>query len=172
MSLREEDVGHIATSPFSVITIAASLTQTHDPSMTTQEWMTANISLIEEIGAEQWITHVLDVLEGKSVSDKPVSPFHVVNIDPIFAQPHEPIVPREVWIGANTKLIQNEGAHKWLTWFLETLEGDLTMAKDLGLFPGVSDAPFGYRAIGESNSARRQQFLQRGKKKGKKKRNR
>ncbi len=105
----EKDVEQLLVSPFSTVTVALALTQEHEPSMSTGAWIKANTSLIESLGAELWLTQVLNILEGKEGVDVHINPSTVINIDPRFALEHVPIVPRETWIGAKAKLMPQRG---------------------------------------------------------------
>jgi len=89
----EETVAQLLMDPFSTITVAPQLTVEHDPSMSTDEWVLANTALIHAMGAQAWLTQLLNALEGKEMTDERVNPFNVVNIDPRFAAEHEPIIP-------------------------------------------------------------------------------
>lgn len=161
-----EDLERIFVNPFSTFTIVPELTKEHEPSMTTDEWIKENITLIQVLGAETWLTQVVQVLEGKAAQDRPLNPYHVINIDPQFAIEHEPIIRRDQWLEANTKLIPQIGIERWLRIFLEILEGDVPTAANLGFAP-FPDAPFGYAPEGYQPRSR-PSFPQSGKRRNKK----
>jgi hypothetical protein len=160
----EETVAQLLMDPFTTITVAPQMTVEHDPAMSTDEWVLANTALIQEMGAQVWLTQLLNALEGKKVTDERVHPFNVVNIDPRFAAGHEPIIPTHTWIGANSRLITEElGVKKWLTQFLDILEGDIVTSSEFG-----PDVPYGYRPAGYQPQ-HMYSFSQGGKRRNKKK---
>ena len=53
-----------------------------------------------------------------------INPIYAVSIDPNLTGHHEPIVPKERWIEANEKLIDEIGAEGWLRRLLGILEGN------------------------------------------------
>lgn len=166
-SWQEEDIERILINPFSSITISSALTIEHEPPVSTDEWIQTNTDLIKNMGAKDWLIHMVDVLEGKEREDQRVNPFQAINIDPRFAVEHDAIVPRDTWIEANASLIPQRGVEHWLRILLDTLEGDIPTASNLGLgsFP---DAPFGYTPEGHQPQ-RRYSFPQGGKRQKKKK---
>jgi hypothetical protein len=161
----EETVAQLLIDPFTTITVTPQLTIEHDPSMSTDEWVLANTALIQEMRAQAWLTQLLNALEGKAVIDERVHPFNVVNIDHRFAAEHEPIVPKDTWIRANSRLITEElGVKKWLTQFLDILEADIVTSSEFG-----PDVPYGYRSAGYQPQ-RPYSFSPGGKRRNKKKR--
>ena len=160
----EETVARLLMDPFGATVVAPQFTVEHAPAMSTDEWVLANTDLIHEMGAQAWLTQLLNALEGKKVVDERIHPFNVVNIDHRFAAEHEPIIPYDTWIGANSRLITEElGAKKWLTQFLDILEGDIVTSSEFG-----PDVPYGYRPAGEQPK-RPYSFSQGGKRRSKKK---
>jgi hypothetical protein len=160
----EKDVEQLLVSPFSTITVTPALTKEHEPLMSTDAWIKANTSLISSLGAESWLTQVLNTLEGKEGVDARISPYNVINIDPRFASEHAPIVPRDTWIGANAKLMPQRGVEQWLSTFLDILEGDILGSSEFG-----PDVPYGYAPAGYQ-PPRKHSFPQGGKRRNKKKR--
>jgi hypothetical protein len=160
----EKDVEQLLISPFTTVTVALALTEEHEPPLSTDDWIKVNASLMNNLGAEAWLTQMLNILEGKEGGSEQISPYNVINIDPRFAFDHASIVPRATWIGANAKLIPQLGGEQWLKTFLDILEGDI---------PGSSefepDVPYGYAPAGQQPSPRRS-FPQRGKQRKKKRR--
>lgn len=167
---QEDDLKRIFINPFSSFLVASPLIEEHESQMSTDEWIKANKRLIESIGPESWLRQVVSALEGKKVPDERVNPYHVINIDPCFAEEHNFIIPRDEWLWANAKLIPQVGVEEWLSIFLDILEGDIPSAVDLGFTPSpAGDAPFGY--IAEDPSPRRRySFGQGGKRHSKKRR--
>jgi hypothetical protein len=71
-----------------------------------------------------------------------INPYYAVNISPDLAGEHEPLVTQDQWIAANLRLIDDIGAHEWLTHLLATLQGDYPIG------PDDPDIPGGYQARG------------------------
>jgi hypothetical protein len=159
----EDNLQRIIINPFYAITVAAQLTEEHEPPMGEAEWVRTNASLMGEMGSERWLRQLLDVLEGKA--DAPeglINPSQAVNIDPLFAAEHPPLIEREMWVDVNVMQIRNMGAEGWLRQLLDVLTGDIVTAEEVGFAP--PGGTFGYGAPGRLNAQRR------GKKKRKKRR--
>ena len=91
---------------------------------------------MREIGAERWLIQLLDVLEGKPCAQSQlISPSRAINIDPLFASAHPPLVQREMWIDVNAKLIRSMGMEGWLEQLLEVLGGAIVTAEEIGFAP-------------------------------------
>jgi hypothetical protein len=98
----EDNLQRIIVNPFYAITVAPRLTEEHEPPMGEAEWVRANASLVGEIGSERWLRQLLDVLEGNvGASDQPINPFQAMNIDPVFAVEHPPLIERDMWVDVN-----------------------------------------------------------------------
>lgn len=50
------------------------------------------------------------------------NPYYAIQIAPILATEHETLVPKETWIQANSKLIDEIGKEEWLKQLLAVLE--------------------------------------------------
>ncbi len=127
-----EQIQGILINPFYAIQVAPQLVETHTPSMHDEEWITGNSSLIQEMGAEQWLVSLLDVLQGNT-SHELVNPYHAINIDPMFALEHPSILSKEQWVQGNVMLLSELGTEHWLQLLLNVLEGDFVTAEDMGL---------------------------------------
>jgi hypothetical protein len=161
----QDNLQRIIINPFYAITVAPQLTEEHEPAMSEAEWVQANASLMGEMGAASWLRQLLSVLEGKaSAPEGPINPSQAVNIDPLFAAEHPPLIEREMWVDVNTKQIRNMGAEGWLRQLLDVLNGDIVTAEQVGFAP--PGGTFGYGAPGRSHPQRR------GEKKRKKRRRR
>jgi hypothetical protein len=159
----EGSLQRIIINPFYAITVAPQLTGEHEPPMSETAWVQANASLMGEMGCERWLRQLLDVLEGKvGAPEGPINPSQTVNIDPLFAAEHPPLIERDTWVDVNVIQIGNMGAEGWLRRLLDVLNGDIVTAEEVGFAP--PGGTFGYSAPGRSH-------LQRwGKKKRKKRR--
>jgi hypothetical protein len=161
----EDSLRRIIINPFYAITVAPHLTAEHEPRLAEAEWVQANASLIGEMGAEQWLGRLLDALEGKAgAPEGPIDPSQAVNIDPLFAAEHPPLIGREMWVDVNIMQIRSMGAEGWLRQLLNVLNGDIVTAEEVGFAP--PGGTFGYAVPRRSNAQRR------GKKKRKKRRRR
>ena len=58
------DVAGIVGNPFYAINIAPVLAEPHPPLISEQEWITANIKLIENLGPEAYLHNLLSILKG------------------------------------------------------------------------------------------------------------
>jgi hypothetical protein len=161
----EDNLQRIIINPFYAITFAPQLTEEHEPPTGEAEWVQANASLMREMGSERWLRQLLDVLEGKvGVAEGPINPSQAVNIDPLFAAEHPPLIEREMWVDVNVMQIRNMGAEGWLRQLLDVLNGDIVTAEEVGFAP--PGGPFGYGVPGRYHPQRRR------KKKRKKRRHR
>lgn len=156
----EDNLQRIMINPFYALTFASQLTEGHEPPMSEEEWVQCNALLIRERGAETWLRQLVDVLEGTATSaDERVNPYQAINIDPLFATEHPPIIERAMWIEVNAMQIRNMGMQGWLRQFLDVLDGDIVTAQEIGFTQPRS--PFGHDAPSRPSE-------RRGKKKRKK----
>ena len=150
----EDNVQRIILNPFYAITFAPQLTEEHEPPTGEAEWVQANTSLMREMGGERWLRQLLDVLEGKvDAAEVPIDPSQAVNVDPVFAAEHPPLIERDMWVDVNVMQIRNMGAQGWLRRLLDVLNGDIVTAEEVGLAP--PGGMFGYGAPGRSHAQRR-----------------
>ena len=134
--ITEDTLRRIMINPFYAITVAPQLTTEHAPSMSEAEWVRTNASLMGEMGAERWLRQLLEVLEGKaSLLDGRINPSLALNIDPMFAAEHPPLIERDMWVGANVMQIREMGTEGWLALLLDVLAGDIVTAEEVGLPP-------------------------------------
>jgi hypothetical protein len=63
MDWNAEQVTRLAVNPYYAVTLAESLCTPHPPLISKDEWVQANVRLIDELGAEAWLRTLLDVLE-------------------------------------------------------------------------------------------------------------
>ena len=142
-----EHIQSVLMNPFYAIQVVPELVEEHSPPLREDEWAKANASLIQEMGAEKWLTHLLDVLQGNPVTaDERLNPFQVINIDPVFAEEHPPVVKKEQWVQANVMLISQLGTEKWLVQLLDILEGDFITAEDVHSESALNRGQLRFRA--------------------------
>lgn len=58
------DIASMIANPFYAITIDAELTRPHDPLISEDDWIAANVNLIDELGAEPYLRNLLSILKG------------------------------------------------------------------------------------------------------------
>ena len=58
------DVTGMVANPFYAITIDEMLTMPHEPMITEDEWIKANVQLIKQLGPEPYLRNLLSVLKG------------------------------------------------------------------------------------------------------------
>lgn len=132
----EDTLRRIMINPFYAITVAPQFTTEHAPAMSEAEWVRTNASLMGELGAERWLRQLLEVLEGRATPlDGRINPSLALNIDPMFAAEHPPLIERDMWVGANITQIREMGAEGWLMQLLDVLGGDIVTAEEVGLPP-------------------------------------
>jgi hypothetical protein len=61
-----EDVTNMLINPYYAVNIAPDLALEHDPIASEADWVRANIRLMDEIGAQEWLERLLAVLQGES----------------------------------------------------------------------------------------------------------
>jgi hypothetical protein len=59
-----EDVKNMIANPFYAINIEPELALEHQPLVSESQWIAANLKLMDEIGAEEWLERLLAVLQG------------------------------------------------------------------------------------------------------------
>jgi hypothetical protein len=52
------------------------------------------------------------------------NPFYAIQIDPMLAEPHEPLTGEETWIRANVQSIEQLGPEAYLRNLLNVLKGN------------------------------------------------
>ena len=132
----EDSLRRIIINPFYAITVAPQLADEHEPTMDETEWVRTNATLIGEMGAASWLRQWLDMLENKDgVQEGPINPFQAMNIDPLFATEHPPLIEREMWVDVNVMHIRDMGAEDWLRQLLDVLGGDIVTTEEVGWSP-------------------------------------
>ena len=61
--LNENDTKKILANPFYAITVSKLFTDEHEPNISEEDWVKVNAKLISEIGAEEWLHRLLEVLK-------------------------------------------------------------------------------------------------------------
>lgn len=130
--ITEEHIQRIVMNPFYAIRVASRLVISHVPSLRDEDWIAKNKALIQEMGAEQWLTLLLETLQGDAGEESDaINPYQAINIDPMYAQEHAPVYSVEQWIQMNTLRLKKIGTERWLSLFLDILEGDFVTADEI-----------------------------------------
>lgn len=51
------------------------------------------------------------------------NPFNAITIDPVLAEPHEPLIDESQWVQINASLIEQIGVEPYLQLLLDVLKG-------------------------------------------------
>ncbi|HEY7829187.1 MAG TPA: hypothetical protein VIC06_01325 [Solirubrobacteraceae bacterium] len=62
--MNEDDATNMFLNPFYAINIEPDLAVEHEPLVSEADWVRANVKLMEEIGAQEWLERLLAVLQG------------------------------------------------------------------------------------------------------------
>jgi hypothetical protein len=62
--LSEADITSMIANPFYAITIDDGLTMPHEPLISEDDWIKANVGLIAELGPEPYLRNLLSILQG------------------------------------------------------------------------------------------------------------
>lgn len=58
------DVAAMIGNPFYAINIAEELALQHEPMLSEDDWVKANVNLLEELGPEAYLRNLLSILKG------------------------------------------------------------------------------------------------------------
>jgi hypothetical protein len=58
------DVASMVANPFYAINLDEGLALPHEPLISEDDWVRANVGLIEELGADAYLRHLLSILKG------------------------------------------------------------------------------------------------------------
>ena len=131
-NITAEHIQRILINPFYAIQVAPQFVVSHTPSLSDEEWVNVNAALIQEMGAEQWLTLLLDLLQGETLSEEmPFNPYNAINIDPMHAVEHPPLLEMKQWVQSNVRLMDELGRESWLRLLLDVLEGDFVTADEI-----------------------------------------
>jgi len=131
-----DDIQRILINPFYAITVDHHLMSDQLQTMSRATWVEANKGLVQHLGSEQWLTHLLASLQGSVIiSEEYINPAVAIAIDPLFAEPHPLLLTCSQWVQANANLLNELGTDAWLTQFLAVLEGDIVTTVDIKRSP-------------------------------------
>jgi hypothetical protein len=119
-------------NPFYAVSLQPHLFFDHKSKTAKEDWVLLNANLMEEIGAKTWLEEFLDVVslsrtkyDGHDVIDPTIT----IRASDRLQGEHEPLITRQQWVEANTKLIKELGAAEWLYLLLGVLETGGSMPK-------------------------------------------
>lgn len=69
MKITKKNAVKILINPFYAINIHESLVGDHVSMVSESEWIKTNKKLIDDIGAENWLEMLLDILKGNYISE-------------------------------------------------------------------------------------------------------
>ena len=61
--MNEQETTEMFINPYYAINISPSLMDKHEPLTTKENWVKANMKLMDELGKEEWLKQLLSVLE-------------------------------------------------------------------------------------------------------------
>jgi len=112
-------------NPFYAVTLQSHLFFDHKSKTAKEDWVLLNANLMEDIGIKVWLGDFLNVVSlprAKYDGHDVIDPSITVKASDRLRGEHEPLVTREQWVQANTKLIKELGVAEWLWLLLEVLE--------------------------------------------------
>ncbi len=122
----QDDAASTIINPFYAIVLKDDLFGDHLVEGAKEDWARHNAQLIEEFGSRQWLTELLTALspgaKPEYMRDTIINPYKGIIFSERLKGNHEPIIPREQWVGANVKLMKELGVGEWLWQLLEVLE--------------------------------------------------
>ncbi len=125
MKVSEDSVRDSLINPYHVVNFAEHLFSDKGTTVAKEDWVSANVGLIQEMGASDWLKGLLVCLTVEPTDDPAqmvTSPRQAVVFSERLRGEHEPMVDTPMWIVANEKLIGELGAEEWLWWLLAILE--------------------------------------------------
>ena len=63
--MNEDELKDMFANPFYAINILPPLCSEHEPTVSKEKWIEVNAKLIDEIGKEEWLERLLNVLESR-----------------------------------------------------------------------------------------------------------
>jgi hypothetical protein len=61
----EYEIKYMLINPYYAVNIEPDLAQIHEPIVSRELWVQTNRKLIDQLGAEEWLQRLLDVLQGE-----------------------------------------------------------------------------------------------------------
>jgi hypothetical protein len=121
----ERDAKEMLANPYYTVVFAEHLFKGSKPAGAKEDWVLMNAKLIDDLGAKVWLGELLAVLstqESKYDGHDIINPCLVVTVSVRLHGEHPPLITRQQWLEANTKLIKELGTEPWLWNLLAVLE--------------------------------------------------
>lgn len=65
--MEEQELKRLLANPYHAVITDNSHSDEHELEISEEDWIRANTKLIEEIGAAEWLNHLLEALKSKQV---------------------------------------------------------------------------------------------------------
>lgn len=124
-SASENELIENIMNPANAITFADHLLSASEPVSNKEDWIMLNAQLLESIGASTWLNQFLDSIslsrndyDGHDI----INPSLAVKISESLKDVAHPLISRDQWVEANTKLLGEIGNTQWLGKILDLLE--------------------------------------------------
>jgi len=69
--MNDQETKEFFLNPYYAIHISPELTTEHELMTTKEKWIQVNSQLIDELGKEEWLKQLLDVLESGKITEPP-----------------------------------------------------------------------------------------------------
>jgi hypothetical protein len=63
-AMNEQEVTKMLINPYYAVNFDPSLIDEHPPIISEGDWIKANLKLMDEVGAQKWLEHLLAILQG------------------------------------------------------------------------------------------------------------
>jgi hypothetical protein len=121
----EKDAAGMLANPFYAVSFADYMSAGDKTDTAKEDWVLKNAQLIDEMGTEDWLKQLLISLTTEP-EDSPtytvISPRNVIIVSERLRGDHKPIITRQQWLQANTKLMKELGNEAWLWRLIDILE--------------------------------------------------
>lgn len=124
-SVSENELIENIMNPADAIIFASHLFSVDEPVSNKEDWIMLNAQLLESIGASAWLNQFLDSIslprddyDGHDI----INPSLAVKISESLKDAAHPLISRDQWVEANTKLLGEIGNAQWLGKLLDLLE--------------------------------------------------
>ena len=124
-SASENELVENIMNPANAIIFANHLFSIDEPVSNKEDWIMLNTQLLESIGASVWLNQFLDSISlprddyhGHDI----INPSLAVKISESLKDVAHPLISRDQWVEANTKLLGEIGNAQWLGKLLDLLE--------------------------------------------------
>src|SRR5476649_677467 len=113
----ERDAKEMLANPYYAVVFVEHLFKGLKPAAAKEDWVLLNAKLIDDLGAKEWLGELLEVLSTPQSTYNGhdiINPGVAITVSGRLQGGHSPIITRQQWLEANTKLIKELGAVTWL----------------------------------------------------------